>query len=130
LCKGGGSAIIGRNHSAGGKTMTIPSWALGWGSLALALALTFVFPIQRGRFWNQFWDLATLALFVTAAAAINYWDALSNWGVGLLAGIIAILIRDFRLWKVRFQGQVYRVTHPRYWYGRAYNWYSGRRRRY
>ncbi len=110
--------------------MNIPPWVLGWGSLALGLALTLFFPIQRGRFWNQLWDLVTLVLFVTAAVFINYWDVLSNWVVGAIVGIIAILIRDFRLWKVRFQGQVYRATHPRYWYGRAYSAWGRRRRRY
>ena len=110
--------------------MTIPPWALGWGSLALGLLLTFVFPIQRGRFWNRMWDLITLALFVAGAWFINYWDRLSNVGLGLMAGLIAVIIRDFRLWLVRFKGQVYRATHPYYWYGRVYNSYGRRRRRH
>ena len=110
--------------------MTIPPYLLGPGCLILGLLLTFIFPIQRGRLWNTVWDLVTLGLFVFGTLQINYWDPLSNWGVALIAGVMAILIRDFRLWKVRFQGQVYRATNPRYWYGRAYSAWGRRRRRY
>ena len=109
--------------------MTIPPVILGPGCLILGLLLTFVFPIQRGRFWNRFWDLATLALFVVGVWVINYWDRLSNLGVGLIAGFLAVLIRDFRYWLIRLRGQVYRATHPYYWYGRAATWFGGRRRR-
>jgi H+/Cl- antiporter ClcA len=110
--------------------MTIPAYLIGPGCLILGLLLTFVFPIQRGRLWNSFWDLGTLALFVVGTLSIHFWDFWSNVGVGLIAGVIAILIRDFRLWVVRFRGQVYRRTSPRYWYGRAYGWLGRRRRRY
>ena len=111
--------------------MTIPPLILGWGCILLALLLTFIFPIQRGRFWNQLWDFITLALFVAGASFINYWDRLSNIGVGLIAGVLAIIIRDFRLWMARFRDKVYRRTSPRYWYGQAYNlWGRRRRRRY
>jgi hypothetical protein len=54
---------------------------------------------------------------------------LSNLGVGVIAGILAILFRDFRLWTVRFQDRVYRRSHRYYWYGRARDWYGRRRRR-
>ncbi len=110
--------------------MTIPAYLIGPGCLILGLLLTFVFPIQRGRFWNSFWDLVTLVLFVVGTLSIHFWDFWSNVGVGLIAGVIAILIRDFRLWVVRFRGQVYRRTSPRYWYGRAYGLLGRRRRRY
>jgi type II secretory pathway component PulF len=109
--------------------MTIPTSILGPACLVLGLLLTFVLPIQRGRIRNQLWDLITLALFVAGAWWVNYWDGLSNLGVGVIAGVIAILIRDFRLWKARFRDQVYRRTSPRYWYGRAYGWWGRRRRR-
>ena len=112
--------------------MTIPAWALGPGGVILGLLLTFIFPIQRGRMWNTLWDLVTLGLFVAGAVIIDYWDPVSNWTVGLIAGVVAVLLRDFRLWKVRFQNRVYRAYSPRYWYGRAYGWYNNRRggRRY
>jgi type II secretory pathway component PulF len=109
--------------------MTIPTFLIGPACIVLGLLLTFIFPIQRGRIQNQLWDLVTLALFVAGTWWIGYWDWLSNIGVGLIAGIIAVLIRDFRLWKVRFRDQVYRRTSPRYWYGQAYNLLGRRRRR-
>ena len=107
--------------------MLIPVGLLGWGCVLLGFLLTFVFPIQRGRLGNQVWDLITLALFVTGAYLINYYDLLSNLVIGVIAGFIAILIRDFRLWKVRFRDQVYRRTHRYYWYGRMW---GGHRRRW
>lgn len=109
--------------------MTIPTPLLGWGCVILALLLTFIFPIQRGRFANQLWDFVTLVLFVAGVWFVNYWDRVSNVAVGVIAGVIAILIRDFRLWMVRFRDKVYRRTSPRYWYGQAYNWWGRRRRR-
>jgi hypothetical protein len=109
--------------------MTIPPLLLGIGCIVLGLLLTFAFPIQRRRFANQLWDLITLALFVAGVWFINYWDFWSNIGVGLIAGLIAIVIRDIRLWKVRFKDQVYRRRHRYYWYGRARDWYGRRRRR-
>ena len=108
--------------------MTIPPLILGLSCLILGLLLTFVFPIQRGRLSNRLWDLMTLGLFVGGVWFVHYWDPLSNLGVGLIAGLIAVVIRDFRLWLARFRGQVYRATHPYYWYGRAHRWWSRRRR--
>ena len=109
--------------------MTIPTVVLGVLCLAFGLLLTFVFPIQRGRVRNLLWDLITLALFVGAAYWLNIWDLLSNLVVGLIAGGVAILIRDFRLWIVRFRGRAYNRSHRYHWYGRASDWYGRRRRR-
>jgi hypothetical protein len=109
--------------------MTVPLWFLGLGSLLLGLLLTFVWPIQRGRMRNQLWDLVTLVLFVVAAWGLNVWDPGSNLVVGLLSGLAAVVVRDFRLWLKRFRDQTYRRSHRYYWYGRARNWYGGRRRR-
>ncbi len=109
--------------------MPIPSLLLGLLSLLAAVLLTLVFPIQRGRLNNQLWDLITLALFVGAAYWINYYDMPSNLILGGLAGFAAILIRDFRLWLVRFQDRAYNRSHRYYWYGRARGWLGGRRRR-
>ncbi len=109
--------------------MFIPPGLLGPGLILLGLLLTFIFPIQRGRLWNQLWDFVTFALFVAGFVIFNYWDLASNFALGVIGGVIAIIIRDFRLWLVRFRGQVYRRTSPRYWYGRAYDWYGRRRRR-
>jgi hypothetical protein len=109
--------------------MTIPLPVLGLGGLVLGFLLTFVLRIQRGRWRNQIWDLVTFAMFVLAAWGLNLWDPLSNLVVGGLAGLVAVIIRDFRLWLVRFRDQVYRRSHRYYWYGRARNWYGNRRRR-
>jgi hypothetical protein len=109
--------------------VTIPPLVLGLGGLVLGLLLTAVFPIQRGRLRNQLWDLVTLILFVVAAWGLNIWDPLSNIIVGVIAGFVSVVVRDFRLWLVRFRDQVYRRSHRYYWYGRARNWYGGRRRR-
>ena len=109
------------------KCMALPYPLLGVLGLLCGVLLTIGFPIQRGRLSNQLWDFITLALFVLGLWWLNYWDALSNLGVGLLAGFAAVLIRDVRLWLVRYRGQSYRRGHRYYWYGRARDWYGRRR---
>jgi hypothetical protein len=109
--------------------MLIPSLLLGLGCVLLAVALTLVLPVQRGRLNNQLWDLITFALWVAGAYWINYFDMPSNLILGGLAGFGSILIRDFRLWLVRFQDRAYNRSHRYYWYGRARNWWGRRRRR-
>lgn len=109
--------------------MTIPPVLIGIACIVAGLLLTFVLPIQRRRFSNQLWDFITLALFVAGSALINYFDLLRNLVIGALVGFVAILIRDFRLWVVRFKGQVYGRSHRYHWYGRARDWYGRRRRR-
>ncbi len=110
--------------------MTIPTPILGAACLIAALLLTFVFRIQRNNLSNRVWDFVTLALFVAAAWLIKLWDPLSNIVVGAAAGVVAIVIRDIRLWVARFRGQVYRRTHRYYWYGRGLGLFGGHRRRY
>jgi len=105
--------------------MFIPSFLLGAGAILLGLLLTFVFPIQRGRLQNGGWDIITLALFVAGVYLINYYDSFSNIVIGVIAGFVAVVIRDFRLWMVRFRDQTYRRSHRYHWYGRMW----GRRRR-
>ena len=110
--------------------MTIPTPILGAICVILALLLTFVFRIQGSNLSNRVWDFVTRALFVAGAWWIAYWDPLSNLVVGAVAGLVAIAIRDIRLWAARFRGQVYRRTHRYYWYGRGLGLFGGRRRRY
>ncbi len=110
--------------------MTIPPVLFGIGSVALGLLLTFVIPIQRRRLSNQVWDFITLALFVAGAYFIGFFGLLSDLVIGAIVGFVAILIRDFRLWVVRFRGQTYRRSHRYHWYGRARDWYGRRRRRW
>jgi hypothetical protein len=97
--------------------------------LFFGLALTFFFPIQRGRIQNQLWDLIVLGLFVAAVYFLNLWGFGENIVVGVVVGVVAILIRDFRLWMVRFRDRAYGRGHRYYWYGRARDAYSRRRRR-
>lgn len=110
--------------------MTIPPFLLGVACVVMGLLLTFVLPIQRRRLSNQVWDFITLALFVAGAALINYYNLLVNLVIGVVVGFVAILIRDFRLWVVRFKGQLYGRSHRYHWYGRARDWYGRRRRRW
>jgi hypothetical protein len=97
--------------------------------LVFAVMLTFVFPVQRGRFSNQLWDLFTFGLWLAAAYLIRPMDLLGNLVLGAVAGFLAVLIRDFRLWTVRFRDRGYGRRHRYYWYGRARDWYGRRRRR-
>ena len=107
--------------------MTIPYPILGLFCVVVALLLTFVLRIQRGGLSHRFWDVVTLVLFVLGVWWIGYWDALSNLVVGVVAGLIAVLIRDIRLWAARFRSMVYRRTHRYYWYGRGFGWWPRRR---
>lgn len=110
--------------------MTWEGIGLGLLCLAVGLGLTLVWPIQRGRFRNQLWDVITFALWVGGFYLLRYWDDLSNLIIGVMVGFGAVLIRDARLWFTRFRDQSYRRNHRYYWYGRARNWWGGRRRRY
>lgn len=110
--------------------MDVTATLLGIGCGLAALALTLILPIQRGRLSNQMWDLITFALWLGAA----YWGypfdgLLTNLVAGAVAGFAAVLIRDFRLWLVRFQDRAYGRGHRYYWYGRARSAWGGRRRR-
>jgi hypothetical protein len=110
--------------------MTIPLPILGAVCVILALLLTFVFRIQRNALSNRLFDFVTLVLFVLGVWWISYWDPLSNIVVGVIAGLVAVVIRDIRLWAARFRGQLYRRSHRYYWYDRGFGMFGGRRRRY
>lgn len=83
--------------------MTIPTPLLSVTCVVLALLLTFVVRIQRRNLINRLRDFVTLALFVVGVWWVHDWDPLSNWVVGVLAGLIAVVIRDIRLWAARFR---------------------------
>ena len=108
--------------------MALPYPLFGVLCLVFGVLLTIGFPIQRARLANQFWDFITLALFVLGLWWINYWDTLSNLVVGVIAGLAAVVIRDIRLGLARARSQSYGRRHRYYWYGRARDWYSRRRR--
>jgi hypothetical protein len=107
--------------------MTIPYPILGIACVVLGLLLTFVFRVSRGMLAHRFWDLVTLVLFVAGVWWINYWDPLSNLVVGAIAGLVAVVIRDIRLWAARFRSMVYRRSHRYYWYDRGFGWWGRRR---
>src|SRR5262245_4573574 len=109
--------------------MPISIWFIGIVCVIAGLLLTFVLPIQRRRLSNQLWDFITLALFVAGAYILLDFNTIVNVVIGVVVGFIAILIRDFRLWMVRFRGQTYGRSHRYHWYGRAGDWYGRRRRR-
>jgi type II secretory pathway component PulF len=112
------------------EAMTIPRPLIGTICLIAGLLLTFVLPIQRRRLSNQLWDFITLALFVAGFYLLGYFNTIVNIVLGAIVGFVAILIRDFRLWVVRFKGQMYGRSHRYHWYGRARDWYGRRRRRW
>lgn len=106
--------------------MDIPYPMLGVLCVIVGLLLTIGGPVQRGRLNHRLWDLVVLVLFIVGVVWIRYWDDLSNFVVGLLAGLAAILIRDVRAFVRHFQGEVYHRSHRYYWYGRARSWYRSR----
>jgi hypothetical protein len=107
----------------------MPTPLIGGVCLFFGLVLTFGFPIQRGRLNNQLWDLIVLVLFAAGSHFLNVWGQPISLVAGIVAGIVAVLIRDFRLWLVRFRDRSYGRGHRYHWYGRARDWYGRRRRR-
>lgn len=108
--------------------MTIPMWLMGGAALLLALGLTFVWRIQRGRLANQAWDFVTLGLCMVGLYGLGPWNLMLNLAFGLGLGIVCVIIRDFRLWLARAQDQRARRSRRDYWYGRANDWWRRRRR--
>ncbi len=109
--------------------MAIPYSLIGTVCIILGVLLAVGGPVQRGRLNHRLGDVVIVGLLVLGVCLVRYWDDLSNFGVGLIAGLVAILIRDIRSWVGHFQGQVYRRSHRYYWYGRARDYWSSRRRR-
>ena len=106
--------------------MDLPYPILGVVCLILGLLVTLGGPVPRNRLSHRLWDVLVLALFIVGVVWIRYWDDLSNFGVGLIAGVVAILIRDVRGFVRHFQNDAYGRGHRYYWYGRAHSWYSRR----
>jgi hypothetical protein len=112
--------------------MFISQGVIGWGALILGLALTFFFPLGQRRGNHLISELILILLFVTAAynlIPVEWVPRGEDWKViviGLGAGLIAVIIRDIRRFFRFFHGRLYRMSHPYYWYSRAF----GRRRRY
>jgi hypothetical protein len=112
--------------------MFISQPLIGWGCLALAIVLTLFFPLGRQSASHTISSLAIIVLFVIAAYNLITVEMIpETWkviAIGLGAGVIAVVIRDvFRFFRF-FHGKIYRVTHPYYWYSRAFRSLASRRR--
>lgn len=113
--------------------MYIDQRILGVICLIGGLLLTFVYPLGQRRGNHLISELLLLALFVVAAfnlIPVAWIPEEETWKViliGLGAGLLAVVYRDFRRFIRYFQGKFYRMSHPYYWYGRVYR--NRRRRR-
>ena len=111
--------------------MFISQPVIGWGSLIAGLLLTFFFPLGQRRGHHLLSEIVLILLFIAAAynlIPIQWIPRGEDWkviAIGLGAGLIAVIIRDIRRFFRFFRGRVYRMSHPYYWYSRAF-----RRRRY
>lgn len=110
--------------------MTIPYWLLGWVSLALGLLFTFVIPPGRRAHLAFLDELAVFLLFVFASFSL--WPKPQGWNwlwPGIVAGVLALVIVEFRRFTRYFQNLQYRMRHPYFWYSRFHS-YTRRRRRH
>ena len=102
---------------------------VGWLCLAGGIALAFFWPLGRKDAGHFLFNLVIIALFVAAAFNLITRDMLESDAtvlvMGLVAGLLAVLVRSVRRWLKYFQGVVARRTSPYYWYRRAFT----RRRR-
>ncbi len=97
--------------------MTIDRTIIGVGAALLAVAVTFVMPVQARRA-NQ-GLIAIIIVVLCFAASLSLLDAPLSWIVGIGASLAAIIYRDV----MRFvKHVVYDVTKYRrrdYWYRRV-----------
>jgi hypothetical protein len=112
--------------------MYVSPLVFGWLCLLGGVGLTFFYPLGQRRGNHLLSSALLLALFVIAAYILipvawipvgERWQALA---IGVGVGLLAVLYRDVRRFIRYFQGKVYRMSQPYYWYGRAFR---GRRRR-
>ena len=94
--------------------------------LLAAFGITFFWPIGPSRRNHLASEIALIVLFVAAGGFIyaSGWlpesmSWLAAMGIGLIAGIAAVVFRDVRRFFNYFRNQAYKYTHPYYWYGRA-----------
>lgn len=109
--------------------MTIPQPVIGVGALLIGLLLTFILPPGRRGRYALLGSIAVFALWVMAAFYLWPLDPRNGWNwvlPGVIAGAVAVVIRDIRRWARYFQNLSYRVRHPYYWYSR---FRASRRRR-
>ena len=112
--------------------MTISYPLLGFVSLALGIIFTLIVPPGRRAHLAFLDEAAVFLLFVFASFCLWPLDPKNEWNwflPGLIAGLIALGIIEFRRFTRYFQNLTYRMRHPYYWYSRAYSWSRRRRRR-
>jgi hypothetical protein len=106
--------------------MFIAITVLGWICLAAAILLTFFFPLGQLHRSHVISQAAMFICYVVAAFILvpyewvpqdQGWKALI---VGAIVGLIAIIFRDIRRFFRFFHGKIYRMSHPYYWYSRAF----------
>ena len=106
--------------------MYISPYIIGWISLVAAVLLTFFFPLGREHARHFISQLFIFGLFIVAAFILipSAWfgsgAAVKSIVIGVIVGLIAVLYRDVRRFFRFFRGKVYRVSHPYYWYERAF----------
>lgn len=108
---------------------SIPYWLIGIVCLLLGLFFTFVAPPGRRATLAFLDEAAVFLLFVVAAYCL--WPNPQGWNwllPGLAAGIIALLIIEFRRFTRYFVNLQHRMNHPYFWYSKFHSW-SRRRRR-
>jgi hypothetical protein len=112
-------------------TLSIPTWILGLVSLALGIFFTFIAPPGRRATFALLDEAAVMGLFLFAAYCLWPIDPNNGWNwllPGLVLGVIAILIIEFRRFTRYFHNLQYRVRHPYFWYGKFNAWTRRRRR--
>jgi hypothetical protein len=112
-------------------SLSIPLWILGLISLVLGLFFTFIAPTGRRATFALLDEAAVFGAFVFAAYCLWPVSGNNDWSwilPGIMAGIIAILIIEFRRFTRYFHNLQYRVRHPYFWYGKISSWTRRRRR--
>jgi hypothetical protein len=112
--------------------MFISITVLGWICLAAAILLTFFYPLGQLHRSHVVSQAAMFICYVVAAFILIPYDWVpqdQGWKaliIGALAGLIAIIFRDIRRFFRFFHGKIYRMSHPYYWYSRAFRSLSRR----
>lgn len=115
--------------------MFISITILGWICLAAAILLTFFYPLGQLHRSHLVSQAAMFICYVVAAFILipyNWIPQSEGWkalAVGAIAGLIALVFRDIRRFFRFFNGKIYRMSHPYYWYTRAFRSLSSRRSR-
>ncbi len=112
--------------------MFISITVLGWICLAAAILLTFFYPLGQLHRSHVVSQAAMFICYVVAAFILIPYDWVpldQGWKafiIGAIVGLMAIIFRDIRRFFRFFHGKIYRMSHPYYWYSRAFRSLSRR----